>query len=126
MRHIICLLALVAAAGTAHAQAEPVPAETLLAPPAAECLPKCRKGFLCQKGTCISECNPPCPPGEQCRDGECYPPAPPPAAPPSSWSDQRPPSVDPGRERHDGFMLRLTLGFGYGAAFADASGDNND
>src|SRR5262249_51052223 len=68
----------------------------------------------------------PCPLGEQCRDGECYPSPPPPAAAPSSWSDQRPPSLDPRRERHDGFMLRLAVGFGYASALAEASGDADD
>lgn len=31
-----------------------------------ECVPPCRKGFLCHKGECISSCNPPCPDGYIC------------------------------------------------------------
>lgn len=36
------------------------------------CSPLCRKGYLCQKGKCISQCNPPCPAGQRCVEGgEC-------------------------------------------------------
>ncbi|HEY3494318.1 MAG TPA: hypothetical protein VGK73_06520 [Polyangiaceae bacterium] len=60
-------------------------------PPAAQCFPACREGFLCHGGACISECNPACPPGQACRAGgrceiEAVPPAavaPGPAGPPA-------------------------------------------
>ena len=36
------------------------------------CVPKCRSGFTCHDGQCISKCNPPCNSGEKCTAaGEC-------------------------------------------------------
>jgi hypothetical protein len=101
----------------APAQAQP-PAQ---APQA--CVPACRSGYLCEQGQCVSACNPPCEAGTQCSGhGECvarsggapaplFPSPEPPIAPPP----------DPGKERHDGFMLRLALGFGSGHATQKAS-----
>jgi hypothetical protein len=42
------------------------------AQPSEDCAPACRKGFLCNKGTCVSACNPPCVAGETCTSAhEC-------------------------------------------------------
>lgn len=44
------------------------------APPSAveECLPACRSGFMCVRGSCVSACNPPCDAGQTCSaTGEC-------------------------------------------------------
>ncbi len=44
-------------------------------PPAVEsapCVPSCRDGFVCVKGSCVSACNPPCGANQTCTDtGEC-------------------------------------------------------
>lgn len=38
------------------------------------CFPKCRAGYICHQGVCVSKCNPPCPQGEICTpQGECIP-----------------------------------------------------
>jgi hypothetical protein len=38
-----------------------------------ECFPKCREGYFCSNGECISKCNPPCPENMTCGDdGECH------------------------------------------------------
>jgi hypothetical protein len=37
------------------------------------CFPKCRKGFTCLEGQCVSLCNPPCPPDRRCTNGDCAP-----------------------------------------------------
>lgn len=133
-------LALCALARPAAAQTEPAPApgpapapppaaasEELPPPPpppsygGSECTPACRSGFICQQGQCISACNPPCAAGEQCSaQGECvtsssgsgdsYAPSFP------EGEELQPPPPPDGVEQHDGFMLRLTLGFGGGAA----------
>lgn len=128
MAHPVCLLVLVAvalgAARSARAQGEPVRAEAVVAPLLEGCFPSCRTGFVCEGGSC-SECEPPCSAGEQCHGTECDPPAPP-ATPPSSWSDQRPASLNSGQQRHDGFMLRLALGMGYANTPAEATGDYDD
>ena len=40
----------------------------------AKCFPKCRSGYLCHEGKCISMCNPPCGSDEKCTlEGECVP-----------------------------------------------------
>lgn len=113
---------------------EPAPAVPAAAPPAYEaapsaapapavaaeaCLPACRSGFTCVHAVCVSACNPVCSAGETCSaNGECIAPAaaqawagphffpPPPPAPEPA------PRRDPSAERHDGVMLRGTLGFG--------------
>ncbi len=39
-----------------------------------KCFPRCRSGYLCHEGKCISMCNPPCERGEKCTvEGECVP-----------------------------------------------------
>lgn len=39
-----------------------------------KCFPKCRSGYLCHEGKCISMCNPPCDSDEKCTvNGECVP-----------------------------------------------------
>jgi hypothetical protein len=41
---------------------------------AEECFPRCRAGYICHDGECVSLCNPPCSQGERCtEDGECVP-----------------------------------------------------
>ena len=36
------------------------------------CFPKCRTGYICHKGVCVTMCNPPCPLGQTCTEkGEC-------------------------------------------------------
>jgi hypothetical protein len=36
------------------------------------CFPKCRAGYVCHQGTCVSKCNPPCGAGLGCTEsGEC-------------------------------------------------------
>ena len=53
---------------------------TAPAPPASTvqepvCVPSCRAGYLCVRGTCVSQCNPPCPDGLECSPaGECVEP----------------------------------------------------
>lgn len=82
-------------------------------------MPACREGYTCVEGQCVSACNPPCNAGERCVDGmRCeayrqYPTGTAPVyyAPPPA---QRAPR--PGARKHDGFMLRLSLGLGAGAA----------
>jgi len=45
-----------------------------------QCTPKCRDGFYCHAGECVSPCNPPCAGGEVCsRKGMCIPSDPQPA-----------------------------------------------
>lgn len=66
----------------------------------AACVPRCRSGYTCNDGSCVSACNPPCAAGDICdASGEC---------------------LEPERERekhgvrrHDGFYMRLELGAGY-------------
>jgi hypothetical protein len=89
---------------------------------ASSCFPACRSGFVCAQGSCVSACNPPCADGERCTpDGECVGSAA--AAQPSERDTPEVESAGPAehapgatRERgvrtHDGFYLRLGLGFG--------------
>lgn len=76
-----CALAVASVLGaprTLRAQGSlPPPAATTPAattPAADECVPACRSGYVCGRGTCVSACNPPCPTGQQCTgQGECTP-----------------------------------------------------
>jgi hypothetical protein len=48
--------------------------------PAGLCEPRCRRGYLCVNGACVSVCNPPCAAGETClENGSCEAPPPGPA-----------------------------------------------
>ena len=129
-----------AAAQTPATSQSTQPAPVPLPPPQPnnQCYPACRPGFLCAEGQCISECNPPCPADQICSNGECELPnsaAPPPPVgpttpahgPPPSAGLPQPPAPAPaqtygdrryfvGAEEHDGFMLRLALGMGFGQA----------
>ncbi len=93
----------------------PTPAPTAPAAAAPACVPACRSGYLCERGQCLSACNPPCPQGQHCNGhGECVAEPAAPALPPSIFPSGpvAPIPRPPGAERHDGFMLRLALGFG--------------
>jgi hypothetical protein len=94
----------------------PAPGASAAAPAEAACTPACRAGFMCRAGQCVSACNPPCSAGQQCTaTGECTAAAgPAPSTPvfPNTPEATIEPPPDRGAERHDGFMLRLTLGFG--------------
>jgi hypothetical protein len=103
------------------------------APPAeAACVPSCRAGYFCAQGQCVSACNPACDPGQQCTaNATCE--MVPVAAPAPNLAAFRPapalPRAPAGAEQHDGFMLRLTLGFGSGDVQQKAhplSGDIKD
>jgi hypothetical protein len=75
------------------------------------CFPACRSGYLCHEHRCISACNPVCAPGQECTaSGECI-------------GTPTPPPVASGARRHDGFMLRLSLGVGGGVLREHVSGD---
>jgi hypothetical protein len=51
----------------------PRPVQTWSASPN-QCLPSCRKGYVCISGQCVTACNPACPMGEMCTEhGECVP-----------------------------------------------------
>ena len=55
----VCLGLIVTMAGYVNVQAE-------------TCVPKCRSGYTCHEGQCLSKCNPPCATAERCSDaGEC-------------------------------------------------------
>lgn len=75
------------------------------------CFPACRSGYLCHEQQCISACNPACAPGQECSaSGECI------------GTATTTPSTS-GARRHDGFMLRLSLGVGGGVVREHVSGD---
>ena len=102
----------------------PVPVPAVRAPEATACAPACRAGFVCVAAQCVSACNPLCDAGSVCTaDAQCVSePAPAPDARSSSGLrffggplDERSPA-DPSAERHDGFMLRVALGFGGASA----------
>ena len=102
-------------APTPAAAAPTAPAEPA---PAAACSPACRPGFSCVNSQCMSSCNPPCGAGQTCTaDGQCIAAHPASGAPPGRFFANGAGDMlakDPTAERHDGFMLRLTLGFGGG------------
>ena len=118
----------------------PVADSTVISPTqpgsAASCHPPCRSNYLCHEGCCISSCNPVCADHEICMQGECmlrsmvagaaHPQqeslAPPiPAPPPSPAPQLTPATPPPGAYTHDGFMLRMALGFGGGQATSKLS-----
>lgn len=110
----------------------PTPAPTPEAAPAggAACTPACRDGYTCMEGACVDACNPPCPAGAHCTGaGACETDLPPP--PPTyatlqpAYPEPLPAPPDLDAERHDGFMLRMALGFGGGTATEDAGGGNS-
>lgn len=116
----------------AHAQTPgeaPPAASAFPAEPAASlekaCVPSCRSGFVCIEGQCVSACNPACPEGTRCTsEGECERDG---VAAYERQAAERPAQVEPpveeparekvraapGARLHDGFYLRLALGFGY-------------
>ena len=113
----------------APVESAPPPSADASAAPAAMptfelCTPACRAGFVCLQGQCASACNPPCNQGEHCTAAaQCERDA---VAPALSFYKPEPeilPGKDPTAERHDGFMLRLTLGFGYGGATREVRSD---
>jgi hypothetical protein len=89
---------------------------------AAACVPGCRSGFLCLQGQCVSACNPLCSIGQICvvraEQAECLASSPIPGMAGMSTQPRyfpgpvASPPPDPSAERHDGLMLRVTLGFG--------------
>jgi hypothetical protein len=80
----------------------------------AACFPACRSGFLCHERQCISACNPQCAPGQQCTDdGRCV-------------GNPSVPAAASGARKHDGFMLRLSLGIGGGEVREHVSGDTTN
>ena len=58
----------------AQAAAAPVPATPEQPAPTQVCTPRCRAGFICNAGSCVSACNPACSPGYECVEGgRCIP-----------------------------------------------------
>jgi hypothetical protein len=63
-----------APASPAGSEVAPAPDVTPVATPGDACFPKCRSGYLCHEGACITGCNPPCAADERCTpEGECVP-----------------------------------------------------
>lgn len=92
------------------------------APAPAQCVPSCRRNYVCVAGRCVSECNPPCGAGEACQAGECVSREPPfPAVPAPEWPEYRDglQPYEPRARRHKGFFLRLDLGVGGGMVERD-------
>ena len=87
------------------------------------CVPGCRTGFICHERQCISACNPACGLSESCNaQGECVSQS----AVAPKFADIPPEVPAEGAERHDGFFLRFTVGFGFGGANLEAAGDETD
>ena len=108
--------------GASLAASESAPRVAAPASEAAACVPGCRSGFLCLQGQCVSACNPLCGPGQVCvvraEQAECIASEPMAGMAPMSMQPRyfpgpvASPPPDPSAERHDGLMLRVTLGFG--------------
>ena len=92
-----------AAHSTATAATTPEPAANASAASTSEseqCVPACRKSFICVKGQCVSHCNPPCAANEVCTDAaECVTIAPAPSPQPRYVPVVSP--IEPGSEQMD-------------------------
>lgn len=91
-----------AAYSTATSTTAPEPMANTAAPTSEseECIPTCRKSFICVKGQCVSRCNPPCSANEVCNDAaECVANAPAPPLRPQYAPAVGP--IEPGTERMD-------------------------
>jgi hypothetical protein len=93
---------LLAASSAAAQESAPSPAPD-------ECFPKCRSGYLCHEGACITGCNPPCGDDEKCTpEGECVPKVTP-VAPVVPAPAQPAPPPEPPYESH-GIVVGLSAG----------------
>ncbi|MBN1653177.1 MAG: hypothetical protein JXA30_05315 [Deltaproteobacteria bacterium] len=87
--------------------AQPQPPLVPLAQP--DCVPKCRAGYICRQGQCVSLCNPPCASDETCTEaGACVSKE---ARTPQPTFDEQQDSEPP--YLHTGFFLRFTIGGGW-------------
>ncbi len=85
-----------------------------------ECFPKCRAGYMCQQGQCVSLCNPPCASNETCTEnGACITKE---AAPQQAVYQEEDSEL---RYRHTGFFLRFTVGLGWSNAEAPYEIENS-
>lgn len=92
------------------ATSEGTPAATSDADEQHSCLPACRSGYTCVRGSCVSECNPPCEPGQMCVEGaQCVEREPARAAEPAG----PPPATTPANARSErsGVVPVLRVGF---------------
>jgi hypothetical protein len=107
------------------AEPEVTPPPTQVPPPPSvqtkgkACLPKCRTGYVCQNGACISACNPPCKPDQFCSaEGVCvdaYPRTY--AIEEEDYALQGKP-IDP---HHTGLYVHFGFGLGYTSLFRNKS-----
>lgn len=76
-----------------------------------QCIPKCRAGYTCRQGQCVSLCNPPCRNNETCTEnGACiYQ-----GAPSQEYVYEREDAAP--HYQHTGFFLRFTYGLGWSNA----------
>lgn len=88
------------------------------------CLPKCRTGYVCVKGSCVSACNPACSAHEECTpDGECVAAAAGPVAGDKPESEPTPPATqanDSASWSHA--AIAPIVGIGAGLAFGSTLG----
>jgi len=91
------------------------------------CTPSCRVGFMCQQGQCVSACNPACAAGERCTAAaQCE--REPAVVGPTLYPNPAPDDVPPPDltiERHDGVMLRLTIGPAFGGGTREVRNDRS-
>lgn len=88
-----------------------------------ECLPACRRGYVCVRGECVSACNPPCADGEVCtEERECVPDTP---VPGSGAAEPSPPTPPPDPAGHR-FVMGLHSAFGGEADIGVGGGSSSD
>ena len=116
------LTARVATAQTVSSTTGEEPSSSTTNDTTVDCVPRCRSGYLCVKGQCITECNPPCAADEQCKQGTCI--AKQQSAALRQAEHTRSDTADSdgdssetavahkGARTHDGFYLRIALGPG--------------